>query len=334
MNDLVNMWACGFTADGARCVGKITSVCPGIYVEIEFFGALMKLINIEGVYHEKKNGSLTWPSVTDTANCKLLTPETIQFWLRRGADTKVYLTEHEISASRLLDPMSEEGLRRLMKPAPILRADVYSQFHEPICEMDFEYFCETGEIPPDNEGHRAPKPVIAQMTERKKKQFDEWHLARAYLHRTPSCNTVLVGGAPYSTFYSFDNSLLRVTDKNPQRELKFTVKLHPVSVPNSPVLNFTLGPPPSPICCLDEAEDLLSISGVVEEEERVDLSKVLGRLTTAEIQQGLEEHHHRMKRIHRHYYGSVGTMNDEDASALRVSEDWCMAAYLELRLRR
>lgn len=66
-----------------------------------------------------------------------------------------------------------------------------------------------------------------------------------------------------------------------------------------------------------------------EEDRREEFSEKVSRLGFEELIEGLEAHHRTMKQIYR-----KERQCQEDNDFLWRSEEWCMAAYFELRMRR
>jgi hypothetical protein len=220
--------------------------------------------------------------------------------------TKPYLTKEEIDSGTLLDPMSKEGLEKWVKPAPLLRPSV-GKWIESLDFEEGEYFMETGEIPPEDR-----ELIVSRMMTKVNEQLNAWHLARALHHRKGNETHVHLELSPYSTDYTFDDEqgILHVSDTNPHRELVFEVCL-PYFVPIRPI--------------------------PLKEEG---YSEKVARLSTEQLLEGLEVHHRVIKQIHKQYSSFFNTdipysdMSQEDHEALYKSEEWCIAAYLELRIRR
>lgn len=417
----------GKTPNGALVCGTYIGSNPGICLTIRLGNHSQRIIN-DFAYTTTPPSNMCHAKVEpigyasplgegeelnlESPTSRILTPWTIHFWLTSGYTTKPYLTTEELQAYELVDPMSEEGLSRWVKPAPFLHPTqhIHSHIRATKTDIDYfqpddaEYFMETGEQLYPEEGHMAPKPIASRIAIKKNEQLNEWHLAKAMWYREMNLNEVRIGSecGMYSTNYRFDypRHILFVTDTNPQRELSFQVRLltHPSSTVTSPVAPFTLrpapeAPPMSPITSLEsvdldtsdynihrpkpirvdsykeihrtsknneqyesdahyadlitglsetaldeekyEVEKNLVEAGnklhtiLTEEERRHCFSEKVSRLTTSQITEGLEVHHRTMKTLYRR-----GNLSEGDTYAIWLAEEWCMAAYEEMRKRR
>jgi len=229
-------------------VGMDAGICLSIYVNNKIF----RLIN-DFSYTTTMQEEMNYTVNENLDMCHMtnhqLTPWTIHFWLSAGYNTKHYLTTYELKTLRILDAMSEEGLSRLVKPAPILHANVggHSYIRASKSDKDYfqsdesEFFIETGELPPHEEGYMAPRPIASRISIKNNEQNNKWHLARAQHFRNGrDAHVELKSGCEnYSTFYTFDDHhhILLVHDVNPLRDTSFQVRLpaHPSSTVNSVV---------------------------------------------------------------------------------------------------
>lgn len=82
---------------------------------------------------------------------------------------------------------------------------------------------------------------------------------------------------------------------------------------------------------LEEVRDELHRREEAENKER--LAAAVHRLTRSDLVEALEETHHQMKMIYRRNEGRE-VMSENDRDELTAAENWCMAAYGELRSRR
>ena len=246
------MYVRGKTANGNEVCGAYVGIHPGICLFVDVDNKIFHIIN-------DFSYTTTMPQEMNyTVNENLdivhtihqqLTPWTIHFWLSAGYNTKHYLTSYEMKNLRLLDAMSDEGLSRLVKPAPILHAVVggHSYIRATKTDKDYfqsddsEFFIETGELLPHEEGHMAPRPIASRISIKNNEQINKWHLARAqHFRKGHDTRLELKSGCEnYSTSYTFDDHrhILLVHDVNPQRETSFQVRLptHPSSTVNSVV---------------------------------------------------------------------------------------------------
>lgn len=395
------MYVRGKTASGNEVWGVYVGINPGICLFVD--------LDNNNICHLINDFSYTTTmpqEMNDSVNENLdifdaihkLTPWTIHFWLYAGYNTKNYLTTYELKTLKLLDAMSVEGLSRWVKPAPILRATVGGHFY--ICARksdpdylqsdDAEYFIETGDLLPHEEGHMAPRPITSRISINKNEQVNKWHLARAQHFRKGDDTRVELksGCENYSTSYTFDDNrhIIQMHDVNPQRETSFQVRLptHPSSTVNSlvgtPAAPFVLRDPPrlpyvSPLAvnALDNPELSPAISPITDvyslestcilrpipirpklkkkvcsvthsSESTIELAKEsteeeqydsyddkVARLSTQEIIEGLDTHHRTIKRFYRKYEGHDIPLSIEE---LYHAEQWCIAAYLQMRMRR
>ena len=252
------MYVRGKTASGNEVWGAYVGMDAGICLSIYVNNKIFRIINDfsytttmqeEMIYTVNENIDM------DHTIYHQLTPWTIHFWLSAGYNTKHYLTTYELKNLRILDAMSEEGLSRLVKPAPILHANVggHSYIRATKSDKDYfqsdesEFFIETGELPPHEEGHMAPRPIASRISIKNNEQNNKWHLTRAQHFRNGRDARVELksGCEKYYTSYTFDDDrhILLVHDVNPLRETSFQVRLpaHPSSTINSVV-----GSPASP----------------------------------------------------------------------------------------
>ena len=237
------MYVRGKTASGNEVWGAYVGMDAGICLSVYVNNKIFRLINDfsytttmqeEMIYTVNENIDM------DHTIYHQLTPWTIHFWLSAGYNTKHYLTTYELKNLRILDAMSEEGLSRLVKPAPILHVDVggHSYYFK---SDEYDYFIETGELLPHEEGHMAPRPIASLISIKNNEQTNKWHLARAQYFRKghDTCVELKNVFENYYTSYTFDDHrhILLVHDVNPQRETSFQVRLstHPSSTVNSVV---------------------------------------------------------------------------------------------------
>lgn len=391
----------GKTPNGYTVWGEFAGSFGGICLLVRLGNTTQRIINDFAYSSNPPSSTCTVkPEALNLESpvSRILSPWTIHFWLNSGYTTKPYLTTDELQKCELLDPMSPEGLARWVKPAPFLEPipHILSHIRATKTDLDYfqpddaEYFMETGELLPHEEGHMAPKPIASRIATKKNEQLNEWHLARALKANegAPGRNDIQIGSGNYSTHYRFDHArhVLHVIDKNPHRELIFQVRLptFPSStVPSavaSPVAGFILRPAPemppmSPISTMGSLVDdvpqihrpkpiraesytdlIVGLSETAldeekyaveknlveagqklqkilnEEERRHNFSEKVSRLTSAQITEGLEVHHRTMKVIYRR--GVLEDLTAEDDRALFLAEEWCLAAYDELRKRR
>ena len=382
-------------------VGMNAGICLSVYTNHKIFRLINDFSYTTTMPQEMNYTVNETLDIFDTIH--QLTPWTIHFWLSAGYNTKHYLTTYELKTLRILDAMSEEGLSRWVKPAPILRAAVGGHFYIRATKSDKDYFqsddseffIETGELPPHEEGYMAPRPISSRISIKKNEQINKWHLARAQHFRKGDDTRVELksGCENYSSSYTFDDDchILHMYDVNPQRETSFQVRLptHPSlssskvnSLVGSPAEPFVLRDPPRlpymiplAVNALDNPEVSPHISPITDvyslestrilrpipirakaksyrevrsvrhpsdstmeavkkstDEQHETYDDKVARLSTQQITEALDIHHRTIKRFYRKYQGyDIPPLTEEE---LYHAEEWCMAAYLQLRMRR
>jgi hypothetical protein len=277
-------WLRGKTAAGFIVYGRYFQTIPGIGLEVLAGGNKYILMN------ELTCGSLnaptyfTLPSTTDcgTATNVQLSPETRLFWLKQGYSTKESISPLEYRERRLIDPMSEEGLKQPYLLAPILEHEVYGMIHmsNSSDSQEIHHFLETGKPMPYTRPHFAPLPLAHHISETKKKILAKWHWARAL--RAPGYTGPwfpldilhIYGYDAYS--FSEDRMTLEHkkytfgVNKKPQlysvmkynwKDVNYEHTNTPASsAVNSPACRFVLRPPP----CIAEEEDTMSPMSAIE----------------------------------------------------------------------
>jgi hypothetical protein len=82
---------------------------------------------------------------------------------------------------------------------------------------------------------------------------------------------------------------------------------------------------------LDDIAAEFAARAEAEKKERV--AAAVKRLSRSDLVEALEETHHQIKMIYRRNAGRE-EMSDLDRDELTAAENWCIAAYTELRSRR
>jgi len=267
--DYLPFWVRGLTAYGQTVYGIHTKTLPGVGFLVSYNKKEYLVINDFGF-------SLTCPprltagALEDAeeegsqAEKAALTPQTIRFWLSSGVSTKAILTQEEMAAGKIIDPMSVEGLAKPQMGYPLLSHYMYPNVH--ITDMDVaqlndtEHFLQTGVLLPHPPGNMAPKPFSSYIKATLKQLNNSWHLARALRARGDGKRTVSIVNKNHVVYYDFEDDIhaLRIQEFTPSNFNTWTIKLptHPPSCAGSPS-PFVLSAAPEDI-------DILDITGIDE----------------------------------------------------------------------
>jgi hypothetical protein len=301
---------------GRYASGIISSVFPGLGFLVDNEGYQYLIINNFQVGGHMVSHSLEFRA-SDCSSIPL-TDETILFWLKGGCRTKSKVYGIEITRHRLINPMSDEGLRLPTKLNPFICSALYVKGMEK--RANWAFMKSTGGDYPETPGDQAPLPLDIIYMRAVEKQENQWHLARARILNEDEAK-------PYKyTFLQCGKKLLieldgvkKSTVNYKDGEVHLYTPAH--SVVCSPAQPFVLAPPPflPPLGLEDPlwGGDNRFVEGVK-------------RLTDQQIEEGIEEAHWEMKRIR--------VMAEATKAQLGVdfmnTQKWLDAAYDEKQARR
>ena len=205
------IWIRGKTMNNQLVYGRFLQCCPGVCYVLRCGDEIFRIIS-DFEYsiirpsppaEEFKIEHQDIPYQTF-----ILSMKTLGFWFKSEVSTKAYLTQEEIYRGVLIHPMSEEGLDKDIRPAPILNYSLssLSGFKENSTYQSdtSNYFLETGELMGPI-GPRGQSMVL--MAEKINEQEIAWHLSRALRNRKQNQYRVRIEGSDefYSTWYTFDD---------------------------------------------------------------------------------------------------------------------------------
>jgi len=191
------IWIRGKTAKNQLVYGRFLYCCPGVCYVLRYGDKIFRIINDfeysiispEAPAEEFKAEYEELPYQTF-----ILSMKTLGFWFKSEVSTKSYLTLEEIYRGVLIHPMSEEGLSKDIRPAPILNYSLSSLtgFNQNSTHQSdtSNYFLETGELM----GVSRASPM-ALMVEKIHELDMAWHLSRAIRHRKQNQHRVHIEGS-------------------------------------------------------------------------------------------------------------------------------------------
>ena len=203
------IWIRGKTAKNQLVYGRFLQCCPGVCYVLRYGDKIFRIIDD----FEYSIISPHAPAEEFKAEYEelpyqtfILSMKTLGFWFKSEVSTKSYLTLEEIYRGVLIHPMSEEGLSKDIRPAPILNYSLssLSGFNQKSTHQSdtSNYFLETGELM-----GVSRRPPMLLMAEKINEQEIAWHLSRAIRHRKNNQHRVRIEGSDefYTTCYIFDD---------------------------------------------------------------------------------------------------------------------------------
>jgi len=272
----------GFTFSYRYASGTVTKVLPGLGFVIESDGYSYTIIskfstNIFPVRHFLEY---------NTSDCSFhqLPQETILAWLNAGYDTKSEVYAKEIHMQKFIDPMND-GLALPFKVAPFL---IHASYKHITNEHEEEIFMKTGKIIHED-GRHAPLPIDSIILNENTKQMNAWHLARyAAKFSEPYTYTLLNCGKKLRVEQNGNKEcIIPLTSVTPSRGSSMC----------SPANPFVLSHPPLDFSEVSAIlEDITGFCDAEAKAEENPFKKSVGRLSTKNIYEGIEEAHWEMKR--------------------------------------
>ena len=308
---------------GRYASGTITAIFPSVGYIVENDGYQYFIVNKFGASAKMSSNFLEF-GASDYAHIDLA-DETILFWLKRGFRAKARLYGVEVIRRRLIDPMSETGLRLRVKVAPFICSTLYFNGMEE--KHGWDYIKQTGGVLPDDDGETAPIPYDLTFKRAVEKQENKWHLLRSRLLTEAEA-------APYKyTFLQCGKKLLIELDGQKKATVNYLggdVHLYTPahSTMCSPAQPFLLkSPPMASIPSLSDFSGLDDVEDALEQDKFVDSVK---RLTDDQIDEGIEENYWDMRRIRMAAEKNQTPLGDDFMTA----QKWMDAAYDEKQARR
>jgi hypothetical protein len=320
---IIGSYMSGYMFCGRYASGTITAIFPSVGYIVENDGYQYFIVNKFGASAKMSSNFLEF-GASDYAHIDLA-DETILFWLKRGFRAKARLYGVEVIRRRLIDPMSETGLRLRVKVAPFICSTLYFNGMEE--KHGWDYIKQTGGVLPDDDGETAPIPYDLTFKRAVEKQENKWHLLRSRLLTEAEA-------APYKyTFLQCGKKLLIELDGQKKATVNYLggdVHLYTPahSTMCSPAQPFLLkSPPMASIPSLSDFSGLDDVEDALEQDKFVDSVK---RLTDDQIDEGIEENYWDMRRIRMAAEKNQTPLGEDFMTA----QKWMDAAYDEKQARR
>ena len=321
---IIGSYMSGYMFCGRYASGTITAIFPSVGYIVENDGYQYFIVNKFGASAKMSSNFLEF-GASDYAHIDL-TDETILFWLKRGFRAKARLYGVEVIRRRLIDPMSETGLRLRVKVAPFICSTLYFNGMEE--KHGWDYIKQTGGVLPDDDGETAPIPYDLTFKRAVEKQENKWHLLRSRLLTEAEA-------APYKyTFLQCGKKLLIELDGQKKATVNYLggdVHLYTPahSTMCSPAQPFLLkSPPMASIPSLSDFSGLDDVEDALEQDNKF-VDSVKG-LTDDQIDEGIEENYWDMRRIRMAAEKNQTPLGDDFMTA----QKWMDAAYDEKQARR
>jgi hypothetical protein len=297
---------------GRYASGTISSVFPGLGFLVDNEGYQYLIVNNIEIGGPMRSNFLEF-GCSDYTTLSL-TDQTILFWLQGGCRTKSKVYGIEITRRRLINPMSDEGLRLSMKLNPLICSALYTKGME--THGNWNFLKDTGCDFPEVAGDAAPLPYECVYKNGLDKQENQWHLARARLLNESESK-------PYKyTFLQCGKKLLIEMDGVKKATVNYQGgEIHLYTPSCSPAQPFMLAPPPV-LPPLGREDPLWG-----GDNKFVDVVK---RLTDEQIDEGIEEAYWDMKRIRVVAETTKAGLGLDFMNA----QKWLDAAYDEKQARR
>ena len=319
----------GDTFCGRYASGTVVKVFPGLGLLVENDNYKYLIVS-----NFEKAGKMSFhylETIPSDYTYKNLSDETILFWLKGGIPTKSCIYGSEIKRRILIEPNSNISLNLPTKVNPIISPNDY---YNSISSEDWNFLKQTGSLPIEPSDmtseyrnfikqtdtsieNKDDVPITRELYLKREldRQTNQWHLLRSCalteIHAMPSKYTFLQSGK--KLLIEMNGKKMSTVNYSGNNINLYTLY---TSIPCSPADPVVID---SPTPSMDKRSDL-------SEEPDNQFTESVKRLTSEEIDEGIEEAHWEMKRLRKH--------GENHSKAIIQTQKWVDAAYDEKQLRR